>query len=337
VDGAGRSSRVERAAAGCLRAAAGALRRLPSPLAYGCADAALPAVCAWALVHELRAARRGRGARRNLRIAYREELGGGARWRLLARHARHLVHLGVDLCRMPRLDAGRLGRHVDVAALERLRELLGRGRGLVCVSGHVGVWELLGHAASVWGLPVTVLVRRPRARALDGLLRELRTSGGQRCVAQRGGLVGLSRALARGEIAGLLADEDAPVEGVFSPFLGTLAASSTTAAWLQRRSGAPIAVVSCERTARERYRIRLWRVIEPGPTSEGERSRVTAEINAALGEAIRARPAQWLWGARRFATRPPSERADAGGLPPRAGGVPPRAAGVPPRAGGASA
>jgi KDO2-lipid IV(A) lauroyltransferase len=150
------------------------------------------------------------------------------------------------------------------------------------------------------------------------VLLELRASGGQRCVGQRGGLAALREALARGEIAGLLADEDEPGARVFTPFLGTLAASSTTAAWLQRRSGAPIAVVSCERTGRERYRIRLWRVIEPGPTGRDERSRVTAEINAALGEAIRARPAQWLWGARRFATRPPSERADACGLPPRA-------------------
>jgi len=321
VEAAPRASTGERLASGALGLAARALGRLPAPLAYGCADALLPALCAWALVHELRAGRRGRGARRNLRIAYREELGPAERWRLLARHARHLAQLGVDLCRMPRLDGERLGRHVDLAALEPLRELLARGRGLVCVSGHVGVWELLGHAASVRGLPVTVVVRRSGTRALDALLMRLRTSGGQRCVAQRGGLAALRSALARGEIAGLLADEDAGRGRLFAPFLGTLAATSSAAAWLQRRSGAPIAVLSCERTTRERYRIRLWRVIEPGREREvrpASRRRVTAELNAALGAAIRAAPAQWLWGTRRFATRPPRERAGADGLPPRA-------------------
>jgi Kdo2-lipid IVA lauroyltransferase/acyltransferase len=319
VEAALRAPAGERLAAGTLRLAARGLERLPAPLAYGCADALLPALLAWGLAHELRAGRRGRGARRNLRIAYREALGRGERWRLLARHARHLAHLGVDLCRMPRLDAARLERHVDFAAIEPLRSLLARGRGLVCVSGHVGVWELLGHAASVRGLRVTVVVRRPGAVALDALLMRLRTSGGQRCAAQRGGLAALRSALARGEIAGLLADEDAGRGRLFAPFLGTLAASSSAAAWLQLRSGAPIAVLSCERTARERYRIRLWRVIEPaaevGPV---RRRRVTAEINAALGAAIRAAPAQWLWGSRRFATRPPGERAGADGLPPRA-------------------
>jgi KDO2-lipid IV(A) lauroyltransferase len=325
VEGARRAPPDQRAAVNALRLAAGALRRLPAPLAYACADAVTPVLCAWGLAHELRAERRGGGARRNLRIAYREDLGPGGRWALLARHARHLAHLAVDLCRMPRLDATHIGRHVDLSVLERIRELLAAGRGLVVVSGHVGVWELLGHAASVLGLPVTVVVRPLGHAPLDELLMGIRTSGGQRCVAQAGGLRALREVLARGEIAGLLADEDAP-GSLFAPFLGTPAASSSTAAWLQRRSGAPIAVVSCERTARERYRIRLWRVIEvtPAPVAAAATlRRVTAEINAALGEAIRARPAQWLWGARRFATRPPHERPGSDGLPPRSVGAQP--------------
>src|SRR5262249_33187733 len=128
----------------------------------------------------------------------------------------------------------------------------------------------------------------------------------------------LRQALARGEIAGLLADEDAPRARLFAPFLGTLAATSSAAAWLQRCSGAPIAVVSCERSDRERYRIRLWRLTGVAWDDRAEHGRVTAETNTALGAATRARPAQGLWGGRRFATRPPRERPGADGLPPRA-------------------
>ena len=309
-----------RATARALGLAAWALERMPARLAYALADAAWPGLAAWGLAHELRAARLGRGARRNLRIAYRESLGSGAAWRLLARHGRHLAHLGVDLCRMPRLDAGRLEEQVDLGALATLRDLLAEGRGLICVSGHVGVWELLAHAASVMGLPVTVVVRRLEAAPVEALVARLRSSGGQRCVSQRGALWALRRALSRGEIAGLLADEAERHARLFAPFLGTLAATSPAAAFLQRKSGAPIAVLSCERLARERYRIRLWRVIRPPSLGEGEHAlaAVAAEINAALGEAILARPDQWLWGSRRFATRPAGEIAGADGLPPPA-------------------
>ena len=60
-----------------------------------------------------------------------------------------------------------------VAAVE---PVLREGRGLVAVSGHLGVWDVLA-------------------------------------------------ALRRGEIAGLLADENAPRRPVFAPFLGTAAAT----------------------------------------------------------------------------------------------------------------
>ena len=64
---------VERSAA--ERAVSGvavAFERMPARLAYALADAALPFLVAWGVAHELRAGRAGRGARRNLRIAYRD-------------------------------------------------------------------------------------------------------------------------------------------------------------------------------------------------------------------------------------------------------------------------
>ena len=47
-------------------------------------------------------------------------------------------------------------------------------------------------------------------------------------------------------MVGFLADENTTEEPVFAAFLGTLAATSPMAAFLQRRTGAPIAVVSSE-------------------------------------------------------------------------------------------
>jgi len=301
---------------------AAAIARMPAALAYALADALLPPVFAWGLAHELRAGRLGRGARRNLRVAYRDSLGRLAAWGLLARNARHLTHLAVDVCRIPRLDAAHIERHFDPASLAPLRTLLSEGRGLLCVSAHLGPWELLGHAASVSGLPVTVVVRALGSPPLDRVLARIRSSGGQRCVPQRRALLALRKVLARGEIAGLLLDEDERRTPLFVPFLGTLAATSPAAAFLQQVSGAPIAVVSCERTARARYRLRLWRVIRAPATAEHRDAAlrsVTTGINAALGDAILARPEQWLWGSRRFATRPPGEKPGPDGLPPPAG------------------
>jgi lauroyl/myristoyl acyltransferase len=68
---------------------------------------------------------------------------------------------------------------------------------------------------------------------------------------------------------------------------------------------------------RARYRFRVWRVIRPVPgDADEERRRVVREMNQGLSEAILAAPAQWLWGSRRFHTRPAGERPGPDGLPP---------------------
>jgi KDO2-lipid IV(A) lauroyltransferase len=302
--------------------AAALLRRLPERAAYGLADCATPAVAAFALLHERRAAREGRGAVRNLRIVYRERLTRAGALRLLLAWARHLSTLAVDFARMPRIDARTLREHVDTKALEPLLPLAEAGAGLICVSAHAGFWELCGHAATLWGMPVTIVARPLAWRELDAAAQAIRCSGGQRVLAKWNALWPLKKALDRGEVIGLLADEDERRRPVFAPFLGTLAASTPVPAFLQQHSGAPIAVVSCHRVGRARFRFDVWRVIRAEETAGASREKAiratTEAINEALSRAILAHPEQWLWGSRRFATRPPGERPGPDGLPPRA-------------------
>lgn len=313
-------SRRERAAARALRSGVRALQTLPPGLGYAIADAAVPLLVAFTLLHERRVAPRGRGLFRNQRIAFRERWTPVLGARLLLGFARHVARLAVDFGRMPLLDAAEVRRCVELPDFETLLALRAEGRGLLCVSGHLGAWELAGHVSTQLGMPVTVLARPQASAALERQIRALRTSGGQGVRTKWGALWPAVRALRRGEVIGLLADEDSPARPVFAPFLGTLAATSPVAAFLQRVTGAPIAVVSCHRTGRGRFCLRTWRVIRAAPTRsrDTDLQAVTEEINAALSEAILAHPAQWLWGSRRFATRPPGERSGDDGLPPRA-------------------
>lgn len=309
----------QRLARSVLRATAATLRRLPSVLVYTLADLASPAVVLYALAHERRVGPQGRGLFRNQRIVFRGRLTPSVSWALLFGWARHMTLLAVDFCRMPRIDAANLPRHVDFRALAELRKLHAEGRGVICVSGHIGVWELLGHAAGFAGLPVSIVARRIAQPPAHDLVDSIRRVAGQEVIAQRGALWRSKKALDRGQLIGLLADEDTPAKPIFVPFLGTLAASSPAAAFLQRVSGAPIAVVGCHRVGRERFRIDVWRVIPYAGTRDAEPDPrfVTAAIADALSRAVLAHPEQWLWGSRRYLTRPAGERPDPDGLPPR--------------------
>jgi KDO2-lipid IV(A) lauroyltransferase len=298
----------------------GALRRMPGLLAYGLADAASFPLVAATLLHERRVAPLGRGLFRNQRIVFREGLTKRESRRLLFAWARHMCHLVVDFCRMPRLRAEDFERSVDATSFRELIPLVQEGRGLICVSGHVGVFELCPYLPSLAGFPITVVVRPTGIAAIDALLTKIRSAGGTRVLTKWGILLPLKRALEGGEMVGLLADEDARERPIFAPFLGTLAATTPSAAFLQRVTGAPIVVASVNRVARGRWRCHVWRVIRSLPGADRERAEreVTAAVNEALSRAILAYPEQWFWGSRRFLTRPAGERPGPDGLPPRA-------------------
>jgi len=313
--------RLQRLAGLALRAVTSAFRRMPRWLAYGIADlASLPLVAA-TLLHEGRVAPLGRGLFRNQRIVFRERLTRREAWRLLFAWARHMTYLFVDFCRMPRLRPHDFESRVDAQAFLDLIPLAEEGRGLICVSGHLGVWELCPYLPSLRGFPMTVVVRPTGIAPVDEVLTAIRRSGGTNVLAKWGILLPLKRALERGEMVGLLSDEDARERPLFVPFLGTLAATTPSVAFLQRVTGAPIVVASVHRIGRERWRCHVWRVIRFDPTRDPEQREreVTSEVSEALSRAILAYPEQWFWGSRRFLTRPPGEAPGPDGLPPRAG------------------
>jgi len=310
-----------RAAGFALRAVTGLFRRLPGILAYAIADAASLPLIAATLLHERRVAPLGRGLFRNQRIVFRERLTRREARRLAFAWARHMCHVFVDFCRMPLLQADDVERSVDVQAFRELIPLVEEGRGLICVSGHLGVWELCPYLPSLLGFPITVVVRPTGIAPVDAVLTAIRRAGGTQVLTKWGTLLPLKRALDRGEMVGLLADEDARERPIFLPFLGTLAATTPSVAFLQRVTGAPIVVASVHRVGRGRWRCHVWRVIRSEPAADGERREreVTAAVNEALSRAILAYPEQWFWSSRRFLTRPPDERPGPDGLPPRAG------------------
>jgi KDO2-lipid IV(A) lauroyltransferase len=295
------------------------IRALPACLAYRLGDVLGLVLAAITLVRDPRVARKGRGVTRNQKIVYREKWTKRLGRRLLLQWARHMAHLVIDACRMPSINRFNLHDHVDLAGLKNVLTLLREGKGVICVGGHIGMFELLGHSASLCDVPVTFVARPLPIPEVDAVVRDIRGRGGVQVLSKWNVLSALKRALKDGRVVGIAADENTRKNGVFQPFLGTLAATTRTPAILQRVTGAPIAVVSIHRTGRERFRWDCWDVIRAERTSDkkADVERVMRRVSDALSRAILAEPAQWFWGSRRYSTRPPGEVPGADGLPPR--------------------
>lgn len=309
-----------------VRAFVKALQVLPGFVVYPFADALALILFVSSWRHDRRVEKKGRGMVRNQKIALRELWTPSVGRRLRWGWARHVAHTIVDFARLPRLNAKNIRRFVNLDEAEKLRQAIRDGGGAICATGHMGMWELTCFGPGVIGLPVNGVARPLPIESLDQIVQELRECRGARVLKKWGVLFPLRKALARGELVGLVVDEEVRDQPLFVPFLGTPAATSRVPALLHLRTRRPLLVIGCHRQRgwRPRYRFHVWASIPYRSSGDAEQDvlRVTTEMNDALSRGIEAYPEQWLWGARRFLTRPEGEKPGPDGLPPRAGRPP---------------
>lgn len=196
---------------------------------------------------------------------------------------------------------------LDAGELARVREVLGRGKGIVCATLHYGNWELLALAAGHHGLPMNIVADFSRNRRLGEMIRQLRAGTGNRIIPQRGAAPKLLRALRRGEIVVLIIDQNAPEEGggEWLEFFGLPAFNNVLAAALVVRTGA--ALFSCHSVPLPDGRLRL--VYGPQiPYSltgheDADVRRISQQCLDHFEELIRRRPEFWLWVYKRWKHR----------------------------------
>jgi Kdo2-lipid IVA lauroyltransferase/acyltransferase len=288
----------------------------PAPVTYALFRALGALVATFAVVRERGLARRRRGALRNMRIAF----GAPVDRRLVSAYGRHVAWLLLEVLRMKRMTPARARRMVDVRAFDTLRALLAEGKGVIIASGHMGNWEVMSYAGGLLRFEQVVLNRPCPEPGLERFLREHRARSGQRILSKFGGMWPLKKTLDKGGVVGINVDENTR-DGLFVPFCGALAGTNTSAAHLQRLTGAPILVLTCQRLAPERFRIHAWGVVRPEANADkdAETLRVTSAVARLLEESLRRYPDQWLWSLRRWETRPAGEVETPDRLPPRVG------------------
>jgi KDO2-lipid IV(A) lauroyltransferase len=119
-------------------------------------------------------------------------------------------------------------------------DALAAGHGLVLVTAHFGRFELLSHYLEHLGVPITLAVERLQPPALFDLLCRLRQRESLELVPHDTALRPLLRALARGRVAGFLADWDPSGHGVEVEFFGRPAPLPAGPAFIARRAGVPL-------------------------------------------------------------------------------------------------
>jgi KDO2-lipid IV(A) lauroyltransferase len=210
-----------------------------------------------------------------------------------------------EFARLPQVTPEYARKNIRVEGTEHLDSALREGRGAVLVTGHYGSWELMGCVLVMMGYPITFAVGVQRNPLVQDLMNGLRRSAGIDLV-EAGSVLSLARTVKSNKFVAMLSDQDAGSDGVFVDFMGAPASTPQGPARLALLTGAPLMTGFITRLDTARHLIRLEPRVPRDDSMEREEAvrQITQAYTATLESYVRKRPDHWLWGHRRWKTRP---------------------------------
>ena len=255
------------------------------------------------------AGRLRRTGERNLEIAF-PGMPIGERRRLLHRAFSNLGRL-LGVFSQFSNDSQRLPELIVCEGLDHLKNAQTAGRGVILFTGHVGAWELSSFALSLFGHPLSFLVRRIDNPKIEAMINRARTCRGNRTIDKRSAAREMLEILRQGETLGILVDLNTlDREGIFVDFFNQPASTTFMVAKLALRTGAAVLPVFAPwDKARGRFLLKVdppLSIERTGNDDEDVR-RLTQQYTRIVEDYVRRYPDQWLWIHRRWKTRPPGE------------------------------
>jgi Kdo2-lipid IVA lauroyltransferase/acyltransferase len=232
--------------------------------------------------------------------------GNDAAW--IRRTARStFVHLGKALLEVMLMTRGRLARTIELRGTENLHRAFDQGKGVIFVTGHIGNWELMGHAVAQIH-PLSVIAAPIEPEQVNDMIVDLRAGMGVRTVLRNrpGAAKELIRIFRENRILGILIDQDTDVESTFVDFMGRPAWTPTAAASMAIKFGAPVVFGYDHRGGDNRHTAIIEGPLELILTGDAEKDVVanTAMLTRKIEDAIRRDPEQWVWMHRRWRRQP---------------------------------
>jgi len=210
---------------------------------------------------------------------------------------------GLELFRWARWSHEKIADQVvRVTGWENAERAVQKGKGVLCITAHLGNWELL--AAYVGSrTPIAVVAKPLYDPRLDKIVTDFRSKWGGPVIARGGALRGILQALKENRSIGMLMDQDTGSDGIFVPFFGRPTWAQTGAARIGQKSGAALVPFFLVRGADGRFEMHVEPEIPVGPGSEGV-AKATADYTAVIEQYVRAYPEQWVWMHERWRSTP---------------------------------
>lgn len=218
-------------------------------------------------------------------------------------------NMGMNLAESLRMDTVGpefMQAHVDSLESERFLEVYRQNRGVVALTAHVGNFDLMCLASGMAGIPLTIISKQIKPRALNDYWMAARTRYGLKVVPHHNSARACLRVLRDRGVLGFVFDQNIKRhEGVFVNFFGRPACSSPGLAVLASQAQAPVVPIFIIRKPDGNHKVIVKDPLEPPPDRRPDTVLdATQRYTTIIEDIVRTYPEQWLWIHRRWKTQP---------------------------------
>jgi heptosyltransferase II len=280
------------------RAGSALLTALPLSALFAFGRAA--GFCAWVILPKYR-----RLALRNATIAFGDEKSPSNLRRLVRRHFQQLganILCSVKIAVMP---FDEIERRIKIENLDVVHRHLRAGRPVVVILSHLGNWELCAQIMPkfIGYVRNGTIYQRLGNRLIDEHVRKLRARSGVEMFDRNEGFQKAIQLLREGGVIGILSDQHAGDQGLWVPFFGKLASTTSLPALLAKRTDAALVGMAFYTDGTARWRL----IFEPALETKDESvESITAKANDLIADQIRRAPEDWFWVHNRWKTPRPN-------------------------------
>ncbi len=256
--------------------------------------------CAWLVLGKYR-----RLAQRNVAIAFGCEKSPRELRRLVRRHFQRLGANLLCSIRLGVMPLEKMAARIETENFDIIHRQLREGRPVVLVLSHLGNWELFAQILPrlIGYVRNSTIYQKLGNRFIDEQVRRVRGRAGVEMFDRKEGFGKPIKLLRDGGAIGILSDQHAGDTGLWAPFFGRLASTSSLPSLLAKRTGAALIGAAIYTDGPARWRMIVSPALE---TKQASVELLTARVNEIIEKQIRHAPEDWFWLHNRWKTPQPS-------------------------------
>lgn len=244
----------------------------------------------------------------NLDIVYGQTKSPSEKERIYRESMLNLGRLAVNYLRLPYMGPDFWQNNWDWKNEEILQDAINRKKGLILLSGHIGMMELAGGILGMCGYPIGFVGKTIRHPVFNKLVLDSRRAMNVSAISSKNSAIRILRGIKSGEAIGMAIDQNMKANnGTFIDWMGRPAMSVKAPAMIARRTGAAVVAGYSYQKAIDRFEVVITEEVlwENIPEDSEKEIHVNNQNQAnAIQRIIHANPELWFWIHRRWKNQP---------------------------------